>query len=114
MIIQSSHLAPSVTESQITSPMQPILQVEGLNINYPLKKGWFSKGKCLHAVNNISFNVFPKEILGIVGESGCGKSSLIKAIARILPKNVEQKGKIVFNGEDITQYNPKQLRQLGP
>ena len=84
----------------------PILTVEHLVVEYNL--GRRSK---IHAVSDVSFNISRGETLGLVGESGCGKSTVARAIFQIL-KPVS--GKILFNGEDMIGCGAKRLRELRP
>ncbi|HKL21131.1 MAG TPA: dipeptide/oligopeptide/nickel ABC transporter ATP-binding protein, partial [Tichowtungia sp.] len=73
--------------------MKPLLTVENLNVVY-------GKGRDrVHAVKNVSFHIEPGEIFGLVGESGCGKSSLGKAIVRLIDP---ASGRMVFKGEDVS------------
>jgi peptide/nickel transport system ATP-binding protein len=87
--------------------MKPILQVQNLEVEYHTPTG---KLKALH---DVSFDVQPGEILGIVGESGCGKSTVSSAILRLLPANGSPSaGKILYKDQDILEFNPEELRQL--
>ena len=61
------------------------------------------------AVNDVSLDIYPGETLGIVGESGCGKTTLGRAMIRL---NEVTDGQIIFNGQDITHMPEKQLRPL--
>ena len=67
-----------------------ILSVENLNTKFYLERG------VLHAVNNINLNLYENEILGIVGESGCGKSVAVKSILNILQKPGKITGKVIY------------------
>lgn len=58
---------------------EPLLTVENLHVHF------HTEGKPLHAVRGVDFALYPKEVLGIVGESGCGKSATAKAIVQLLP-----------------------------
>lgn len=67
----------------------------------------------VQAVRDVSFSLHPGEVLAIVGESGCGKSMLCKAIMKLLPKSAKiEAGKIFANGADITDYSEKDMRKL--
>lgn len=67
----------------------------------------------VQAVRDVSFSLRPGEVLAIVGESGCGKSMLCKAIMKLLPKSAKiEAGKIFANGADITDYSEKDMRKL--
>ncbi|MFW5680420.1 MAG: ABC transporter ATP-binding protein [Pseudomonadota bacterium] len=75
---------------------EPILRVEGLVKHFPIKGGLFGRPKVVRAVDGVSFDVAPGETLGIVGESGCGKSTT----ARLLVKLIEpDTGQITFAGK---------------
>jgi len=88
---------------------QPILSVRDLKVHFPLRgKGLFSSSIPLKAVDGVSFDLFPRETLGIVGESGCGKSTLGRAILHLLPPT---SGKVVWLGEDLTLLPSEALRR---
>lgn len=80
---------------------KPILEVQGLTKYFDA-----AHGKKVHAVENVSFTLARGETLGIVGESGCGKSSMGRTILKIHPST---KGKIIFDGNDITNLSVKQM-----
>ncbi len=87
----------------------PILKVNDLKKYFPLEKSLFSKRKkYFHAVDKVSFDVFPNETLGLVGESGCGKTTLGRSILRLT--GIDD-GKIVFEGCDITKLHQTELRK---
>ena len=66
----------------------------------------------MDAVSGVSFDIYRGEILGLVGESGCGKSTFGKALMRMLPDSTELKGEILFDGEDVLDYDDRQLRDF--
>lgn len=80
-----------------------ILEVRELKKFFPIGK------KYLHAVDGVSFTVERGTTLGIVGESGCGKTTLGRVILGLTPAT---SGEVIFEGQDITKYSPKQLRKL--
>ena len=89
---------------------KPILEVKNLRKTFPIKKS--ITGKVLQelvAVDNASFTLNAGETLGIVGESGCGKTTMGRTILKLHPSNG---GQIIFNGEDITNYNNKEMRPI--
>src|SRR5271168_3840722 len=68
--------------------------------------------RTIHAVNGVSFRLARGEVLGILGESGSGKSVTLRALMRLLPANCEIDGRVTINGEDITEAPRARLEQL--
>src|SRR6185369_16998279 len=86
---------------------QPLLSVEELRVEF-----WTQRGT-VHAVNGISFDIAPGETLGIVGESGCGKSVTSLALLGILPRAARvPSGSAMFGGRDLLKLNDEQLREI--
>ena len=84
-----------------------LLEVEDLRVEFPVGGGFLRKEKqMLRAVDGVSFKIKPGETLGIVGESGCGKSTIGNTIIRLLK---ETGGQIRFKGTDITKLSKKEL-----
>lgn len=84
-----------------------LVKLENINKSFPLnKKSLNGEKKFVHAVNDVSLEIYRGETLSIVGESGCGKSTLGRVINKLL--DVEE-GKVIFQGEDITKYSPKEM-----
>jgi len=84
----------------------PILEVDHLIMNYRTKDGPVS------AVQDVTFSVGRGESLGLVGESGCGKTSIALSLMRLLPDNAEvQSGKIILDGENILDLDDEEMRQ---
>ncbi|MES2653434.1 MAG: ABC transporter ATP-binding protein [Bacteroidota bacterium] len=89
---------------------KPLLQVQHLNTWYPIKNGLFGKPtEFVKAVNDISFDVFPGETLGLVGESGCGKTTLGRSILRLVEPT---SGKIIFDGIDLISLSKSALTKM--
>jgi peptide/nickel transport system ATP-binding protein len=88
----------------------PILQVKNLCTWYPIKKGLFGKTTdFVKAVDDISFDIFPGETLGLVGESGCGKTTLGRSILRLVEPT---SGTLLFEGTDILSLDKPSLRKM--
>ena len=86
----------------------PIIEVKNL-------KTWFQTDEgTAKAVDDVSFNVYPGETLGIVGESGCGKSVTALSIMRLIqtPPGIFAGGEILFNGEDILNLPDQRMREI--
>jgi peptide/nickel transport system ATP-binding protein len=88
----------------------PLLTVESLSVHYPLPKPLFSRQRdYFRAVDQISFNVFKGETLGLVGESGCGKTTLGRAILRLIEPT---SGEINYNGINLRELSKENLRDM--
>lgn len=86
----------------------PLLDVRNLSV------GFETGGRLLRAVDDVSFTVPRGQCVGIVGESGCGKSVTAMSIVRLLPQPAGRilGGQVLFNGKDVLQMPPKKLREL--
>ena len=74
---------------------QPLLQIKGLTKHFPLKKNIFGRGDVVRAVDQIDFDVMPGETLGVVGESGCGKSTTARLLMQLINPTA---GEVIFDG----------------
>ncbi|CCC58088.1 MULTISPECIES: ABC transporter ATP-binding protein [Caloramator] len=89
--------------------MDKLVEVYGLKKYFPMKGGFFNRTvNYLKAVDGVSFFINRGEVLGVVGESGCGKSTTGRTILKLLEPT---DGKIVFDGEDITKLEGEALRK---
>lgn len=88
---------------------EPLLKVEHLKTWFPLKKGLFNRVyDHVKAVDDVSLDVYPGETLGLVGESGCGKTTLGRSILRLVEPS---EGKIIFEGKDVISLSGNDLRE---
>ena len=95
--------APSVSDG-------PVLSVDNLITRFDVETGFWGKVKRrVHAVEQVSFNLYPGETLGLVGESGCGKSTIGRSLIGL---ETPRSGSIVFIGQELTQVSGSQLQKL--
>jgi peptide/nickel transport system ATP-binding protein len=97
-------------KNEISKSEESLLKVENLKVYFPVKKNFF--GKILRefkAVDDVSFTVNKGETLGLVGESGCGKTTLGRALIRLIAPT---SGNILFNGKNIAHVADEQLRKM--
>jgi peptide/nickel transport system ATP-binding protein/oligopeptide transport system ATP-binding protein len=94
-----------------TSPSaEPLLKVDGLSRKFVLgSRKPFAEKRYLHAVDNVSFSIARGETLGLVGESGCGKTTTGRLVLRLIEPTG---GSVSFRGEDVLAQSPQQLRRL--
>ncbi|NJK29287.1 MAG: ABC transporter ATP-binding protein [Acaryochloris sp. SU_5_25] len=107
----SEEISAQQTQQRLSELTQkaPLLTVNNLQVFFPVK-GMFGKtARYVTAVNDISFDVYPGETLGLVGESGCGKTTLGRTLVRLIKPT---QGTILFAGRDITTLRGKPLRTL--
>src|SRR5947207_7068331 len=95
-------LGPSVSE-------EPILEVRGLRTWYPIRSGVLQRTVAhVRAVDGVDLSIRPGETLGMVGESGCGKTTLGRSILRLTEPT---EGQVLFRGEDLTRLGRAELRR---
>jgi peptide/nickel transport system ATP-binding protein len=89
---------------------KPLLEVQNLVVSFPIKKSFFGKttGE-MKAVDDVSFSVYPGETLGLVGESGCGKTTLSRAIVLL---NAVDSGSVCFENQNILNLSPTQRKEF--
>jgi peptide/nickel transport system ATP-binding protein len=98
---------PSTTEAPQAQSGDTLLSVENLHVWFELKKFGFGHAGYVRAVDNVSFDLRYGESTAVVGESGCGKSSLMKTILGI---NIPTKGDIVFDGRRMSKMSRSELK----
>ncbi len=96
----------------MTENRTPLLSVQHLCKEFPVESGVFGKRfskKSVHAVNDVSFDIYPGETFGLVGESGCGKSTTGRCIMRLTNPT---SGTVLFEGKDIAKMSKKELKEM--
>lgn len=101
--------AKRIQRHQALYAQNPLLEVKGLVKEYPLSHNWFKENQSVKAVKQVSFNLFPGETLGLVGESGCGKSTISRAMVFLDPPTA---GEICYKGQSVVSLNANALREL--
>ncbi len=110
--IKRYEVTPQQTQERFKrlSAQKPILEVKNLCTYFPAKKNFFGKvTSWVKAVDDISFNIYPGETLGLVGESGCGKTTLGRTILRLVPA---RSGQIIYDGKSILDLSKSEMKDM--
>ncbi|RYF80040.1 MAG: ABC transporter ATP-binding protein, partial [Chitinophagaceae bacterium] len=109
-VVKQEISSQTIDKEMLSQTATSILQVENLSVRFPNKTSLFGKPvSFVTAVNNVSFDIYKNETLGLVGESGCGKTTLGRTMLRLVEPS---SGKIIYNGTDITQLSKQQVKAL--
>jgi peptide/nickel transport system ATP-binding protein len=94
----------------VAENMRPLLEVEHLTVHFPVRRGILGRVvDHMRAVDGISFRVYRGQTLGLVGESGCGKTTTGRALLRLIEPTG---GKVLFDGTDLRSLNQRELRRF--
>ncbi|MBL7784788.1 MAG: ABC transporter ATP-binding protein [Chitinophagales bacterium] len=110
--LKAVEISPEETSRRLMSLEQqaPILQVQNLKTYFPTEKNFFGKvTSWVKAVDDVSFDIKPGETLGLVGESGCGKTTLGRTILRLAPAT---EGKVIYDGKSIFDLDKQALKAM--
>ena len=89
---------------------EPILEILNLKKYYPVKSGFFSRvSEYVQAVDGVSLSMEKGETLGIVGESGCGKTTLVNTVLNLIEPT---EGRVIFNKQDLFALKKKEMRAI--
>ena len=97
-------------KQKILFEKEPVLKLKNLKTYFPIRNGFFGGiSSYVKAVNDVTFDVFPGETLGLVGESGCGKTTIGRTILRL---EEPTEGSMIYKGKDIAKMNAEELREF--
>ena len=97
-------------KQKILFEKEPVLKLKNLKTYFPIRNGFFGGiSSYVKAVNDVTFDVYPGETLGLVGESGCGKTTIGRTILRL---EEPTEGSMVYKGQDIAKMNAEELREF--
>ncbi len=102
--------APETEKDKIPSKNEPLLHVEGLKKYFPVQRGFLQRTVGhIQAVDGVDFEIFTGETLGLVGESGCGKSTIGRLLLNLLESD---EGQILYNNKEISGLSQKEMKPL--
>ncbi|GAA4423656.1 ABC transporter ATP-binding protein [Pontibacter saemangeumensis] len=107
--VVNGYSGSATDQRQESQQKPPLFEVKDLKVYFPVRKGFFGRTTShIKAVDGVSFDVQPGETIGLVGESGCGKTTLGRALLRLVEPT---EGNILFKGRDLGQLSAEELRR---
>ncbi|MGH2387982.1 MAG: ATP-binding cassette domain-containing protein, partial [Chloroflexota bacterium] len=108
--IANREALPDGNHREERSPRVPLIQVRELRTYFPTgRRGLFGARGSVKAVDGLTFDIFKGETLGLVGESGCGKSTTGRAIIRLIRPTA---GQVFYDGRDLTKVSDREMRRM--
>ena len=108
--IAGGGVGAGIAAGALAVPAEPLVKAESVSKYFPVEQGLFRRTpRQLRAVDGVSLDILPGETLGLVGESGCGKSTFGRTLLRLLDPTY---GRIFFRGQDITRMSQREIRPL--
>jgi oligopeptide/dipeptide ABC transporter ATP-binding protein len=102
--------APAATTGEVIDPGRPLVTVQGLKKHFPIYGGVLRKQiGTVYAVDGVDFDIYPGETFSLVGESGCGKTTLGRTLIQLTPST---DGRVVFDGYELADVDPDDMRPL--
>ncbi len=111
-VVNAYNISPEQTKARHDKVLsqEPVLSIRNLKTHFPTKRNFFGKPTdFVKAVDDVSFDVYSGETLGLVGESGCGKTTLGRSILRLVES---KEGEVIFDGKNILELNSNDLKEL--
>lgn len=104
---ESTHKTRALKEKRDYQAEEPVLSIQDLKVHFPVYKGILKKKVCdVKAVDGVSFDIYKGETFGLVGESGCGKSTIARTVMKLTRAT---DGSILFRGKNIARLNSKEM-----
>jgi oligopeptide/dipeptide ABC transporter ATP-binding protein len=100
-------MLPAYVKNNTNDVEQPLVSIQSLSKYFPVRKGFFRKKEWLRAVDNVGIDIYKGETLGLVGESGCGKTTLGRLILRLIDP---AEGNILYKGTDLAGLSNRAMK----
>ena len=100
----------AAAEATVVDSSTPIIELQGVEVIFKARTGSLFKPNHVHAVRGVDMKIMPGKVLGIVGESGCGKSTTANVMCGL---QTASKGKVLFMGKDVTKRTAEDRRHIG-
>ena len=110
--LHSASLPPLLDRAQaLSKDHSELLSVKDLSVTYSLGSGFLGSKKTFQAVNMVSFDIHKGQTLALVGESGCGKTTIGKALLQLLTPQTQVTGQVILQGQDLFGLSGRALQE---